>query len=225
MQSTCRVLLAEDHEIFRQGLKALLEADGSILVVGEASNGRDAVSQAAALTPDVAILDLRMPEMNGTEAIPLILKRSAKTKIVVLTANNALEYVRATIDAGASAYVIKEDSHRDLISAIHSALAGKVFLSPGIHGEIVSGFTTPHAPERNVGGSAVPLPWDTLTIREREVLKLIAEGRTNKQMADVLHISVKTVEKHRASTMKKIGAKRAAEVTAYAIRHGVVSSA
>jgi DNA-binding NarL/FixJ family response regulator len=223
MTPTCRVLLVEDHEIFRKGLRALLEADGRILIVGEASDGRDAVIQAAALTPDVAILDLSMPGMNGTEAVPLILKRSAKTKIVVLTANNALEYVRATLDAGASAYVLKEDSHQDLISAINSALAGKVFLSPGIHSEIVTGFTT-RAPKRNAGLSGVPLPLDALTVREREVLKLIAEGRSNKEMADVLHISVKTVEKHRASAMKKIGAKRAADVTAYAIRHGVVST-
>jgi DNA-binding NarL/FixJ family response regulator len=131
--------LVDDHALVRQGLKALLESSG-MCVIGEAKDGQDAVQKAAELSPDVVVMDLTMPCMNGTEAIPRIKQRRAAVKIVVLTANNAPEYVRAALGAGANGYVLKEDSHEDLIVAINSTVAGKTFLSPGVLGDVVSGF-------------------------------------------------------------------------------------
>ncbi|MCU0833832.1 MAG: response regulator transcription factor [Chromatiaceae bacterium] len=214
------VLLAEDHAIFRQGLRALLEADGQIRILGEASNGHDAIHLAAQTAPDLVIIDLSLPGTNGTEAIPKIKQRVEGVKIIALTAHNAEEYVRATLAAGATGYVLKEDSHQDLMSAIHSVMAGKVYLSPGICRNVVSGFLGAPA-ER--GETPITVSWDALSLREREILKLTAEGKTNREMSDYLHISVKTVEKHRAQVMRKLGAKRIADLTAFAIRQGLLA--
>jgi DNA-binding NarL/FixJ family response regulator len=224
MNRALRVLLVDDHALVRQGLKALLESSG-MCVVGEAKDGQDAVQKAVELSPDVVVIDLTMPGMNGTEAIPRIRQRLATVKVVVLTANDAPEYVRAALVAGANGYVLKEDSHEDLVSAINTTVDGKTFLSPGVCGDVVSGFLS-IGPESTGGHSLEPISPGAheLTGREREVLKLTAEGKSNKQMADYLHLSVKTVEKHRASAMKRIGAKGVADVTAYAIRNGLVSA-
>ena len=219
------VLLAEDHAIFRQGLKSLLSTDEHLRVVGEASDGQQAVQLAAELRPDLVIIDLSMPGTNGTEAIPKIKSRLESTRIIALTAHNAEEYVRATLQSGASGYVLKEDSHQDLLTAISSVMAGKVYLSPGICKGVVSGFLSGRgeSPGTTQSKPTGQVTWDVLTLREREILKLIAEGNSNKEMARYLHISVKTVEKHRANLMRKIGAKSAADVTAFAIREGLLS--
>jgi two-component system response regulator NreC len=217
------VLLAEDHAIFRQGLRSLLSGDEHMAIVGEAGDGQQAIQLATELRPDVVIMDLSMPGTNGTEAIPKIKCRVEQTKIIALTAHSAEEYVRATLQAGASAYVLKEDSHQDLVTAINCVMAGKIYLSPGICKGVVSGFLCGLG---EPGGAstkpAAKITWDALTLREREVLKLIAEGNSNKDMARYLHLSVKTVEKHRANVMKKLGAKSAADVTAFAIREGLL---
>ena len=223
-QGPIQILLAEDHAIFRQGLKSLLSTDEHLTVVGEASDGLQAVRLATELSPDLVIIDLSMPGTNGTEAIPKIKRRLENTKIIALTAHNAEEYVRATLQSGASGYVLKEDSHQDLMTAINSVMAGKVYLSPGICKGVVSGFLS--GANESTAATAKPttkITWDTLTLREREILKLIAEGNSNKDMATYLHISAKTVEKHRANLMRKLGAKSAADVTAFAIREGLLS--
>jgi two-component system, NarL family, response regulator NreC len=224
MIQACKVFLAEDHAMFRQGLKALFETDSRMTVVGEASDGNEAVQRLVALDPDVVIIDLSMPGTNGTEAIPKIISRNEHAKVIVLTAHSAPEYVRASLKAGARGYVLKEDSHQDLMSAIDSALSGKIFLSPGICNDMVSRFLATQV-DSPPGEQETPatLHWDSLSPREREVLKLTAEGKSNKEMALYLHISVKTVEKHRAQAMKKIDAKGVADVTAFAIREGLVA--
>ena len=217
------VLLAEDHAIFRQGLTALLQTDDQVSVVGEAGNGQEALQLATQLEPDLVIMDLSMPGTNGTEAIPKIKQRLPETKIIALTAHNAEEYVRATLQAGAKGYVLKEDSHQDLLTAIRSVMAGKTYLSPGICMGVVSGFLAGLAERADTHDCSTKVGWDALSLREREILKLAAEGKTNKEMSDYLCISVKTVEKHRASLMTKIGARRTADLTAFAIRHGLLT--
>jgi two-component system response regulator NreC len=218
------ILLAEDHAIFRQGLTALLQSDDQVCVVGEASDGQQALQLATQLRPDLVIMDLAMPGTNGTEAIPKIRQRLAETKIIALTAHNDEEYVRATLDAGANGYVLKEDSHQDLLTAIKSVMGGKTYLSPGICMGVVSGFLANRDESSPSNGSSGKMGWDALSLREREILKLTAEGKTNKEMADYLCISIKTVEKHRASVMRKLGAKRTADLTAFAIRRGLLTS-
>ncbi len=218
---TTRILIAEDHAILRDGLKSLLEKEPALEVIGEAVNGQEAVHMAVSQKPDLVIMDLSMPGTNGTEAIPLIKKRNNDIKIIALTVHNAEEYVRATLDAGADGYVLKEDSHRDLIAAIRNVVNGKTYLSPGICSHVVSGFLS--KPDSDQTGTQIHPTWDSLTIREREVLKLIAEGNRNKDISNYLHISVKTVEKHRSNLMRKLGAHSVSELTTFAIRHNLMA--
>ncbi len=161
-----------------------------------------------------------MPGTNGTEAIPLIKRRNDRIKIIALTVHNTEEYVRATLDAGADGYVLKEDSHRDLLAAIRNVVNGKTYLSPGICHYVVSGFLT--KPTQDQSETSIHPTWDTLTIREREILKLVAEGKRNRNISDYLCISVKTVEKHRSNLMKKLNVHNVSELTAFAIRNDLV---
>lgn len=211
-----KVLLADDHTILREGLRALLDASNGIMVVGEAADGRDAVQKANELSPDVILIDLSMPKMNGTEAIELMRKRNPQLKIIALTVHRTEEYVRATLDAGANGYVLKDDTRTELTSSIHAVMQGKTYLSPSICTQLVNGYLEPH------GTNSTMTSWDALTLREREVIKLIAEGNTNKMIARVLSISVKTVEKHRGNLMKKLGLHSASKITAYAIEHRLI---
>ncbi len=214
------ILIAEDHAIVRDGLRALLEQDAGLKVIAVAENGQEAIHLAAKLAPDVLIMDLSMPGTNGTEAIPLIKRRNGEIKIIALTVHNTEEYVRATLDAGADGYVLKEDSHRDLLAAIRNVVNGKTYLSPGICHYVVSGFLT--KPTQDQSETSIHLTWDTLTVREREILKLVAEGKRNKGISDYLCISVKTVEKHRSNLMKKLNVHNVSELTAFAIRNDLV---
>jgi two-component system response regulator NreC len=216
-----RILIAEDHAILRDGLRSLLEKEPALEVIGEAVNGQEAVHMAAAQKPDLVIMDLSMPGTNGTEAIPLIKKRNSDIKIIALTVHNAEEYVRATLDAGADGYVLKEDSHRDLIAAIRNVVNGKTYLSPGICTHVVSGFLS--KPGSDQTDTQIHPTWDSLTVREREILKLIAEGNRNKDISNYLHISVKTVEKHRSNLMHKLDAHSVSELTTFAIRNNLIA--
>jgi DNA-binding NarL/FixJ family response regulator len=212
------IVVAEDHTILREGLRALLESQGDFKVVGEAINGKEALQCVADLKPDLVLMDLSMPNTNGTEAIRNIKRRFPHTKVLTLTVHKTEEYVRAALKAGASGYMLKDDSKADLCNAIRSVLKGKTFLSTSICGNVVSGFLGESATS-----AASTSSWEVLTHREREVIKLIAEGMRNKEIAEYLSVSHKTIEKHRSNLMKKLNLHSAAGLTAYAINNGLLT--
>jgi DNA-binding NarL/FixJ family response regulator len=212
------IVIAEDHAMLRAGIRALLAADSDIEVVGEADNGKDAVRLACSLAPTLVLMDLNMPGSNGLEAIAEIKRRAPEVKILVITMHKVDEYIQEALRNGASGYILKESGHDELRTAIRTVLSGKVYLSPEISERVVNAFLA-----GNNRPAAPVTAWDTLTTREREILKLVAEGHGNKRIADYLCLSVKTVEKHRSSLMHKLGLHNAAMLTAYAIEKGVVT--
>ena len=214
--SSIRIFIAEDHAILREGLRALLVSNPDIELVGEAENGQDAVQQICKIKPELVLMDLSMPHMNGTEAIALIKRREPDIKIIALTVHKSHEYVRATLDAKADGYMLKDDTHQQLLTAIESVMRGNVYLSPGITNKVVSGFLDKDADSPNSHS------WDTLTERERQVIKLIAEGCKNREIADSLSVSIKTVEKHRSNLMKKLDLHNASSLTTYAIENNMM---
>lgn len=212
-----KIVIAEDHTILREGLKALLLSCNELEVIGEAEDGREAVKLASELAPDLMLMDLSMPRMNGIEAIKEIKKRNPEIKILVLTVYKTEEYVLASLQAGADGYILKEANHSEFLLAIKNVLMGKNYLSPEISGKVIEGYLKGqqhHAP--------VTI-WDTLTSREREILKLVGEGYKNREIADDLCISLKTVEKHRENLMKKLDLHTASALTSYAIEKGLVT--
>ncbi len=218
MNEKRRILIVEDHTLLRAGLRALLLQDPDIEIVGEANNGRDAVQAVGLLAPHLVLMDLSMPGMNGIEAIMDIKRRYPGTRVLVLTIHKTDEYIHESLRAGADGYILKDATHDELRIAVRSVLNGKIYLSPDISSKVVNGYLgTGNAP---VGVN----PWDTLTHREREVLKLVAEGHPNKYIADYYCLSVKTVEKHRSNLMKKLDLHNAAMLTAYAIEKGLIAS-
>lgn len=212
-----KIIIAEDHRILREGLKALLSSNPDYDVAGEAENGIDAIKCVDKIKPDLALLDLSMPKMNGTDAIKEIKKRHPKIKILVLTVHNAEEYIFASLQAGADGYVLKDASSSELMTAIQHTLHGETYLSPEVSKKVINKYlkSNKRTPSRSSLGA--------LTQREREILKLIAEGNKNKTISDYLCISLKTVETHRNRLMKKLDLHCAADLTAYAIEKGIVS--
>jgi DNA-binding NarL/FixJ family response regulator len=217
MEKNLRIVLAEDHTILREGLRALLSADPAFKIVGEAQDGRDAVRCVEKLSPDLMLMDLSMPRMSGMDAIREIKKRFPETKVIALTVHKTEEYLLTTLQAGADGYVLKDATHKELVMAINNVMEGKPYLSPGVSEKVIEGYL-----EGKESSQAVS-SWDTLSQREREVLKLIAEGFKNKEIAEELCISFKTVEKHRANLMKKLDLHNAAALTVYAVEKGLVS--
>ena len=217
MENPYRIAIAEDHTILREGLRALLSAEPQFEVVGEAEDGRAAIRLCEDLKPDLVLMDLSMPRMNGFEAIKEIKRQSPDVKIIALTVHKTDEYILATLQAGADGYVLKDATHSELVMAIKNVLRGKRYLSPGISEKVIEGYLEGKETLRTRSA------WDTLTRREREILKLIAEGYKNKEVADYLYISLKTVEKHRANLMKKLDLHNAAELTAFAVDKGLVA--
>jgi DNA-binding NarL/FixJ family response regulator len=217
MTTKHRIVIAEDHTILREGLRALLSSDPSYEIVGEAEDGRDAIRCVEKLMPDLLLIDLSMPRMNGMEAIRDIKKRYPEIKIIALTVHKTEEYILATLEAGADGYVLKDATHGELVMAINSVLSGKPFLSPGVSEKVIEGYLEG---KKSLKSSSA---WDALSQREREVLKLIAEGYKNKEIADILFISTKTVEKHRSNLMKKLDLHNAAALTAFAIEKGLIT--
>jgi two-component system, NarL family, response regulator NreC len=213
-----RILIAEDHALVRAGLHALLSQDPEFEIVGEAENGRDAVRAVGELKPHIVLMDLAMPGMNGMEAILDIKRRYPAVRVLVLTLHKTEEFVLASLRAGADGYILKEATPRELRLAVHTVASGKTYLSQDIMGKVVN--------EDSSRGSSSPTNgvWDTLTQREREVLKLVAEGKSNKDMAEFLFLSTKTIEKHRAKLMAKLGMRNAAALTAYAIQKGLIGN-
>ncbi len=218
MENRVRIVLADDHTILREGLRALLSADPNFDIVGEAQDGREAVRCVEKLGPDLLLMDLSMPRMSGMDAISEIKKRFPETKIIALTVHKTEEYLLTTLQAGVDGYVLKDATHDELVMAIHNVMAGKPYLSPGISEKVIEGYLEGKEDSLSVSS------WQKLSQREREVLKLIAEGYKNKEIAEDLCISLKTVEKHRANLMKKLDLHNAAGLTVYAVEKGLVSS-
>jgi len=214
-----RVLLADDHTVVRQGLRVLLEAEPDITVVGEAETGRQAVQLAKKLTPDVIIMDIAMPNLNGLEATRQIAKEVPTARLLVLSSYSDDEYVHQVTEAGASGYLLKQTAATDLIKAVREARKGNAFFSPAISRRLVERYR-----EAFLQGAPAKKRIDLLTSREAEVLQLIAEGRANKQIAAELCISIKTVEKHRQQVMNKLNIHDIAGLTRYAISRGIIES-
>jgi len=217
MENKLSIVLADDHTILRAGLRALLTADSNFEVVGEARDGREAVRCVEKLGPDLLLMDLSMPRMSGMDAIREIKKRYPETKIIALTVHKTEEYLLTTLKAGADGYVLKDATHAELILAIKNVMSGKSYLSPGVSEKVIEGYLEGKKSSRSLSS------WETLSQREREVLKLIAEGYKNKEIAEDLCISLKTVEKHRANLMKKLDLHNAAALTIYAVDKGLVN--
>lgn len=215
-----RILIVEDHTLLRAGLSALLAKDADLEVVGEADNGRDAVRTVSAAAPDLVLMDLSMPGSNGIEAIHEIKKRFPQVRVLVLTLHKSDEYIQESLRAGADGYILKDASHDELRVAVRSVLNGKTYLSPDISSKVVNGYLGGGAGD----GASVTSIWSTVTHRERQVLKLVAEGRSNRVIAEYLCLSVKTVEKHRSNLMKKLDLHNASALTAFAIEKGLVAS-
>ena len=213
-----RVVLVEDHALVRAGLRALLSKEPDLDIVGEASNGREAINIIQSLKPDLILMDLSLQGSNGIEAIATIKRRHPKIRILVVTMHEAEEYIHESLQAGADGYMLKDASHDELCVAVRSVLDGKTYLSPDISNQLLSAY---RGLGRSLQGSRL---WESLSSREREVLKLIAEGHTNQEAADYLVISVKTVEKHRSNLMKKLGIHNIAKLTAFAIEKGLVTT-
>ena len=209
-----RVLLADDHRILRQGLRKLLEQENDIQVVGEAENGRLSVSLASELDPDVVIMDVAMPDLNGIDATRQITEAKAGTKVLALSMHSDGRYVTGMLQAGASGYILKDCAAEELTRAIRTVMADQLYVSPCVAGTIVKDYL------RQLSGTHVDSD-PTLTRREREVLQLIAEGASTSHIANELHLSVKTVETHRKHIMDKLGLRSVAELTKYAIREGL----
>jgi two-component system response regulator NreC len=217
MKEKYHVVIAEDYTILREGLRALLSSDPIFEIVGEAADGREAIQCVEKLKPNLVLMDLSMPRMNGMDAIREIKKRSSATKILVLTVHRAEEYILATLKAGADGYILKDSTQAELMMAVKSVLSGKHFISPGISEKVIEGYLD----GRKILKTRTS--WDTLTHREREILKLIAEGYKNKKIADLLCISVKTVEKHRANLMQKLDLHSTSALTTLALEKGLIS--
>ena len=220
MREKKRILLVDDHNLLRAGLRALLSQDPDIEIVGEADNGLDAVRAIRMHVPDLVLMDLNMPGMNGLEAIVDIKRRYPDTHVLVLTLHKTDEYIHETLRAGADGYILKDATHDELRIAIRSVLNGKTYLSPDISAKVINGYMGMNS-SKTLGPAST---WDTLTHREREVLKLVAEGHPNKYIAEYFCLSIKTVEKHRSNLMKKLDLHNASALTAYAIEKGLVAT-
>jgi len=206
----CRILLADDHQLFRQGLRGLLEKAGHE-VVGEAADGRAALALAQSLQPDIAVLDLSMPLLNGLDAAAEMKRIVPRTKVILLTMYTDKEYVLRALHAGARGYVLKSQAAEDLVRAVRETFTGEVYLSPAVSVSVVDAYLG------RTGANE-----DPLTPRERQILQLVAEGKTTKQIASLLGVSFKTAESHRNRAMQKLDIHDVAGLTRYAIRRGLV---
>jgi DNA-binding NarL/FixJ family response regulator len=212
-----RVLLAEDHVIVRDGLRMLLQSVPDFTVVAEAANGREAVARAKETRPDLAILDISMPEMSGLEATRLIIAESPQTRVLILTMHESDEYFFQALGAGASGYILKKAATQDLIAAALAVARGEAFLYPSVAKKLIADYVS--RPQ----SSAEPMGYASLSEREREILLLIAEGSSNQQIAERLSITTSTVQTHRAHILEKLGLQSTADLIKYAVRHGLVS--
>lgn len=215
-----RVLLADDHDILREGLKALLSVQGEMTIVGEAYTGREAVELAERLKPDVVLLDVSMPELDGLEACRRIRARCPHVQVLILTMHEREDYLRQALEAGAAGYLVKRTAAAELRLAVRAVAQGDTFLSPSMARTLVHTYLSLRGE-----GAAAPStadPYESLSSREREVLKLVAEGCTSQDIAEQLVLSVKTVQAHRARLMEKLGLRDVTHLVRYAVRRGLV---
>jgi len=211
-----RILLADDHQIFREGLASLLDRQPEMEVIQQASDGLQAVSFTRDLNPDVVVMDLTMPGMNGIEATRLIANEVPEVKVLCLSVHGDTQFISAVLDAGASGYLLKDCAFEELVTAIHTVMGNQIYLSPGIAGTLVDDYKA-RRPE------SVPSAFSQLTEREREIVQLLAEGQSTKEIAERLCLSVKTVGTHREHLMAKLHVHSLAQLTKYAIREGLTS--
>jgi DNA-binding NarL/FixJ family response regulator len=215
--ANCRIVIAEDHKILREGLKALVGSNEDFQIVAEAADGIEAIRAVEKHRPDLLLLDLSMPRMSGISVIKDIKSRFPETKILALTIHESEDYILESFHSGLDGYCLKDASQSELLMAINHVLEGKTYLSPGISDKVLIGFLEEKKALKSVTS------WDTVTQREREVLKLVGEGYKNKEIADYLCISVKTVEKHRSNIMRKLDVHTSSGLTAVAIERGLVT--
>ena len=212
-----RILLADDHTVMRNGLKLLLERQRNLSVVGEASDGRETVRLAEQLSPDVVVMDIAMPNLNGIEAARQIMVANPGIAIVILSMHSDESYVIRALKAGARAYLLKDSAEGDLIAAIHAITDGKSFFSPAISRILVEDYM------RQLEQKHVEDTYELLTAREREILQLLAEGKTNKEVAAMLNLSIYTVETHRTHILQKLNLHNVPELILYAVRKGIIA--
>ena len=212
-----RILLADDHQLMRSGLRLLIEQQTDLAVVGEATNGREAVALAKSLRPDVAVMDISMPNLNGIEAAHQITQSHSEIAVIVLSMHADESYVLRALRDGAKGYLLKDSAESDLIEAVRAVARGKSFFSPAVSKVLLDDYL------RKLKHSGVEDAYDLLTPREREILQLVVEGKSNKEVANLLNLSVYTVETHRSNIMQKLNLKGVPELTLYAVRKGIIS--
>lgn len=213
---TIKVILADDHKIVRAGLRSLLESGGQIDVVAEAENGRETVSLTKKLNPDVVVMDVAMPDMNGVDATQKIARQNPDSRVLALSGHPAGLFITGMLEAGAKGYLLKDVATEELILAIKTVANGRIYVSPSVSDTLVEDYL------QRVKGEVGP-DYDALSTREREVLQLVAEGRSTAQIANKLSLSERTIETHRKRIMDKLGLRSIAQLTKYAIRKGITS--
>jgi DNA-binding NarL/FixJ family response regulator len=214
-----RILITDDHTIVRQGLRKLLDEEEGFEVVGEATDGRDSVAKAMDLMPDIVLMDLSMPGLTGLEAARQIVKRLPKTRVLILSMHKNEAYVLQALQAGASGYILKDSASEEVVTALRSVHRGDSYLSPSISRVVIEDYLRLSQPGASGGTKTL---YETLTVREREIFQLLAEGLKNQEISERLHVSVKTVETHRAHIMEKLNLNNIAELVKYSIEIGVV---
>ncbi len=215
--SDIRILLADDHGLVRKGLRLLLEAQQGVQVVGEASDGREALKLAAELAPDIAILDIAMPNLNGIEATAQLTKSGSEVKVIILSMHSDESYVVRALDAGARGYLLKDSAEDDLVQAIRTVAQGRPYFSPAISATLLEDYV------RTLRQRGLTDSYELLTDREKEVLQLLAEGKSNKEVAALLNLSPYTIETHRTNMMQKLNLHNTAEIVLYAVRKKIIS--
>jgi len=214
MKRTCRIILADDHAMFRQGLKRIIEEQEGPEVIGEASDGAELLATMKKMATDMVIIDISMPKIRGIEATKEIKMVHPEVKVLILTMHRNTEYFHHAISAGAEGFLLKEDADQELLTAIEKIQQGNIYVSPLLSHDLAEDLAKVYRGKQEMSSNEI------LTIREREVLKLIAEGKSNREIADLLFISVRTVEHHRSNMMKKLNIKNTADLVKYALRKG-----
>jgi DNA-binding NarL/FixJ family response regulator len=214
-----RLLVADDHEIVRKGLRSLLEAQPGWQVTAEASDGREAVEKAKELKPDVTVLDIGMPSLNGLEAARQMIKNDARAKILILTMHDSDPLIREVLDAGARGYVLKSDAGKDLVTAVNAVRSNKTFFTAKVAQIVLDGYLDKKTRKREIDPHQ-----GRLTPRQREIVQLLAEGKSSKEVAVALGLSVKTAETHRANIMRRLDCHSVSELVRYAVRNNIIEA-